>query len=279
MANIKISELNSIVEKDYTDVLPIVDTSANETKKISIEKLIDNNVELLDVIDIAPSECSIGDKYYNTEDNLIYTAVDTDTWSSTGEQPKSGVFYIVFSKQSNYVYDGTTLVSVGGGSGDLIMVNEEPTEDTKLQIESNDLDPQGTYITNTESQSTTLGYSAAYTNARNTYSTNETFTGKYWIDGKPIYRKAIEITDTNASASNWKEYTYTTLGLPSTIELCMFPEAYTQITQANKLYTESFYSNGSRVQTAPADSKVNVLGNGATYSKYIIIAEYTKTTD
>ena len=113
MANIKISELNSIVEKDYTDVLPIVDTSANETKKISIEKLIDNNVELLDVIDIAPSECSIGDKYYNTEDNLIYTAVDTDTWSSTGEQPKSGVFYIVFSKQSNYVYDGTTLQYVG----------------------------------------------------------------------------------------------------------------------------------------------------------------------
>lgn len=113
----------------------------------------------------------------------------------------------------------------------------------------------------------------------NDYSTDEIDTGKKWINGKPIYRKVIEITDTNPSASNWKEYTYTTLGLSSTIELCMFPEAYTQITQANKLYTESFYSNGSRVQTAPADSKVNVLGNGATYSKYIIIAEYTKTTD
>ena len=164
MANIKISELNSIVEKDYTDVLPIVDTSANETKKISIEKLIDNNVELLDVIDIAPSECSIGDKYYNTEDNLIYTAVDTDTWSSTGEQPKSGVFYIVFSKQSNYVYDGTTLVSVGGGSGDLIMVNEEPTEDTKLYIEDEDLEPQGLEIANEYNTADNMAYSCDYVN-------------------------------------------------------------------------------------------------------------------
>ena len=59
----------------------------------------------------------------------------------------------------------------------------------------------------------------------------------------------------------------------------MFPEAYTQIIQTNYLYTESLYSNGSRVQTSPANSKVNILGNGATYSKYILIAEYTKTTD
>ena len=166
MANIKISELNSIVEKDYTDLLPIVDTSANETKKISIEKLIDNNVELLDVTDTAPSECSTGDKYYNTEDNLIYTAVDTDTWSSTGDQPKSGVFYIVFSKQSNYVYDGTTLISVGGGSGssDIVMVNEEPTEDTKLYIEDDDLEPQGLPIANSYNTANNMAYSCDYAN-------------------------------------------------------------------------------------------------------------------
>jgi hypothetical protein len=30
-----------------------------------------------------------------------------------------------------------------------------------------------------------------YIKAQNTYSTEETFTGKYWIDGKKIYRKLI----------------------------------------------------------------------------------------
>lgn len=31
----------------------------------------------------------------------------------------------------------------------------------------------------------------------NTYSTNEQFTGKYWIDGKKIYRKAFEFISSN----------------------------------------------------------------------------------
>lgn len=238
-------------------------TELNAQNMNHIEDGIANtqNVQLIAVSDTAPSECQINDKYYNTEDNLIYTATNEDTWSEDGEEPIYDILYIILDEKTTYTYNGETLISVGGGGGGGITVApDEPTEDTKLYIESMDLDAQ--YEVNEDK-----------------YSTNETLTNKVWIDGKPIYRKVIEITDTNPSASNWKEYTYTTLGLSSTIELCMFPEAYTQITQAGKLYTESFYSNGSRVQTAPADSKVNVLGNGASYSKYIIIAEYTKTTD
>ena len=42
MANIKISELNELYEaqKDYNDYVPVVDTSADETKKISVKNLI-----------------------------------------------------------------------------------------------------------------------------------------------------------------------------------------------------------------------------------------------
>lgn len=117
MANVKISELNSLNKKAYNDVVPIVDTSANETKKVSIEELVNNNVSLIAVDSEAPEECVEGDKYFNTTTNLIYTATDTDTWSSTGESPIEGIFYIVFEEQTTYAYNGTTLISVGGGAG------------------------------------------------------------------------------------------------------------------------------------------------------------------
>lgn len=103
------------------------------------------SVSLLAVTDTAPSECSEGDKYYNTTTNRIYTATGTDTWETTGVEPETGVFYVVFETQSNYTYDGTELISVGGGGGssDIVVVGtDEPTEDTKLQIESFDLDAQ-----------------------------------------------------------------------------------------------------------------------------------------
>lgn len=41
MANVKISELNELTEKALDDYLPIVDTSADETKKIATQTLLD----------------------------------------------------------------------------------------------------------------------------------------------------------------------------------------------------------------------------------------------
>lgn len=116
MANIKISELNELTEKGYDDYVPVVDTSANETKKIKVEELI-KGVYLLAVTDTAPAECSVGDKYYNTTTNKIYRATDEDTWGTTGEDAVEGIMYVVFDTQTVYAYNGTTLVSVGGGAG------------------------------------------------------------------------------------------------------------------------------------------------------------------
>lgn len=121
MASIKISELSSLTQKDYNDVIPIVDTSANETKKVSIETLIDNNVKLLTVSDEAPSSPTQGDKYYNTTNNKIYTYVGGNEWYDNGT-PKQGILYIVFDEQTTYAYNGTTLVSVGGGQGSMMVV-------------------------------------------------------------------------------------------------------------------------------------------------------------
>jgi microcystin-dependent protein len=75
------------------------------------------NVELIAVTDITPTECAKGEKYFNTIDNLIYTATDTNTWGTTGEKALRGILYVVISSQTSYYYNGTTLISIGGGSG------------------------------------------------------------------------------------------------------------------------------------------------------------------
>ena len=116
MANIKISELNELETKHRDDLLPIVNSSNNETEKIKVENLINENVKLIAVSSTAPSECSLGDKYFNTTSKKIYTAIANNTWSSTGENAVEGILYIVFSEQSTYAYNGTTLVSVGSGN-------------------------------------------------------------------------------------------------------------------------------------------------------------------
>lgn len=95
-----------------------LETELNADNMNHMENGIENSYGqfLIAVSDTAPLECSIGDKYYNTTSNKIFTAVGSDTWGSTGEDAELGVFYIVLETQNIYTYDGETLVSVGGGS-------------------------------------------------------------------------------------------------------------------------------------------------------------------
>ena len=57
-------------------------------------------------------------------------------------------------------------------------------------------------VSNTKSESTTDTYSCDYVNKLNAYSTEEVFTGKYWIDGKPIYKKVFTFTSLENSSDN-----------------------------------------------------------------------------
>lgn len=122
MANIKISELNELTKSQtaYDDYLAIVDTSADETKKISVENLIASNVELLAVVEQGEPEPEPiqGARYYSKGANLIFYAYDDEHWGRP-QTPIAGIFYVVISEQTTYTYDeeNETLVSVGGGSG------------------------------------------------------------------------------------------------------------------------------------------------------------------
>jgi len=104
---------NNVTDLDATNMNHIED---------GIEKAY--GVVLLAVVDTAPSECSVGDKYFNTTTNKIYDATDTDTWDTEGYDAESGVFYVVFSEKAIYTYNGTTLVGVGssGAGGESIPV-------------------------------------------------------------------------------------------------------------------------------------------------------------
>lgn len=70
------------------------------------------NIRLVAVSSTAPSTCVIGNKYYNSTDNVIYRAIDTNTWSPTGTTPVFGIFYPLIDNSDIYQYDGTKLVSI-----------------------------------------------------------------------------------------------------------------------------------------------------------------------
>lgn len=129
--NPNVQDINKVNATDMNEIKNVV--NSNETKV------------LLAVTDTAPAQCSTGDMYYDTTDDLIYTATGTNTWGSTGVAPTENTIYVVYSTQTAYAYDGDSLISVGGGSGssDIVMVYPDTaTAETKLYIEESDLNFQ-----------------------------------------------------------------------------------------------------------------------------------------
>lgn len=158
-----------------------------------IEEGIHNNqnIEIIAISEDEPEEYEIGDKYYNSIHKLIYTRNEND-WG-VGEQPIRGAFYLVLSEQSSYYFDGSDLVSVGGGSEDILIQDEEPlTDDWKLWIDTGEIDGSFSEVVDTlQGNETTKAPSVRAVNKINTYSTNEIIIGEYF--GKPLYRKCYQI--------------------------------------------------------------------------------------
>ena len=114
-------------------------------------------------------------------------------------------------------------------------------------------------------ENNTISYSEAY-------STSEHFTGKYWIDGKPIYRivKVISVgvnatVETNLSSLN--------------IDTLMAPHGWVKQPSGNFVYVPYYY-NSSDLGACFYRSSTGVLvcksGSGAGAGTWTIILEYTK---
>lgn len=138
-------------------------------------------------------------------------------------------------------------------------------------------------ILNTESNSQTDTYSCDYLNKLNTYSTTEQRIGT-WINGKPIYRKVIDLGSGDISRATFS------LGL-TTIRTIIR-------TECNILVSDGLWRNlpFCYTSTNDAEGKPTWMGGfnirtsngtlymeagttiGSIYEGYFVI-EYTKTTD
>lgn len=115
------------------------------------------------------------------------------------------------------------------------------------------------------------------------YSTEETFTGKYWINGKKIYRKVYEV-GTLPTAKQIKQIPLNCPEMERVLDL--YGYAYNPNTGSN--YTFPIITNTptttSNLTAVPNVTKqiINLYSEITDYSIYTetyITLEYTKTTD
>lgn len=109
------------------------------------------------------------------------------------------------------------------------------------------------------------------------YSTEEIFTGKHWIDGKPIYRKVVE----HIVGQSWKDVE----GI-SNIEHCFGVTGYFELNQDEEFIIPFTAAGGSSTiglwfSVSKITHKLRQATNSEGYynKKIILIVEYTKTTD
>lgn len=245
------------------------DTELNAENMNHIEDGIANayNVVLLAVSDTAPSECSEGDKYFNTDSNKIYTATGTNTWGSTGEDPIEDILYVVFETQTSYTYDADneTLISVGGGGGGGIVVEpDEPTEDTKLIIEESDLDFQGLEIVNEYNTADNMTYSCAYINGTVLYENASGTSSNIELNGDISDYSFIEFIATNRDNTNeiFNSFKYDT---SKTIYTLM---GETVSSNSFNIFTKTYTKGTTTAGKTTLTSSTGRLYNGSSTSNY-----------
>ena len=109
---------------------------------------------------------------------------------------------------------------------------------------------------------------------RSQYSTDEQFTGEYWIDGKPLYRKVYEVTTPSSTGT---ATILETIGNEKTVIKVEGSIVLTNASipinfyQSSSVYSDAFTGNGNLYMTIGPST---YAGKSA-----VIILEYTKTTD
>jgi len=101
------------------------------------------------------------------------------------------------------------------------------------------------------------------------YSTTEQATGGKWIDGKPIYRKVIEINSVTASASS-QGFSHGVTGLEKIITL------YGNCVISNRERMFPYFDNENRCFVVYYDSTNIQMFFGYSATNLKIVIEYTK---
>lgn len=136
-------------------------------------------IELLTVSSAAPTQCNIGDKYYNTTTSKIYTAIATNMWATTGENPSNLYLYADLEHKELYYYDGTDFKSYGSSKKEVGYADEQLEGTEVILIEDSDFNGENSVELAKVEQNLITGQEVA---------TNE------YVDGKRVYLKRIEFT-------------------------------------------------------------------------------------
>lgn len=122
-------------------------------------------IDLVAISPTPPATAQIGDKYYNTTTNYIYTAVEANTWGMTGVEPSDDIMYKNNVTDILYIYNGNSLqsttyqppsyiISYSAGSfyyeisnGDFVKNGSVKVADiqTLWLLQAQDVDPQQVY--------------------------------------------------------------------------------------------------------------------------------------
>ena len=210
----------------------------------------------------------------------------SDGWAdiqlrSTGEIQYHEINVGTYTWSANYKTNGTNAgdVSATGNYGAQLGGKTESGSASTLQpyivtnyiIKVSQTRALAGKTVNAFSNSTTDAYSCDYVNDRNTYSTSETFTGKYWIDGKPIYRKVVPFTLSSTTGS----FQYQAHGI-SNIGTYRHIELYYTISEG---YWKT--PNDAIVEIGVTSANIQYYNNNNSYvagqDAYAIL-EYTKTS-
>ena len=125
-------------------------------------------------------------------------------------------------------------------------------------------------IVNAYSTSQNSAYSCDYLNDCNTYSTSETFTGKYWVDGKPIYRSTYTGTTSSTGATT----------LNTSIDSLVAEGGYATYNSNYQFPVPSSFGtdgkNDIRIIKTPAGTLSFQYGTALYNGAYVVWVEYTK---
>lgn len=183
---------------------------------------------------------------------------------SLNQGSASSGYQLHYNATANPFSQGTINTAFAGESG--TNKNLQPYQVVCYIIKANQSAGVVAEVENASSNSQTNVYSCDYINDCNSYSTTETFTGKHWTDGKPVYRKVVPFTTTWSS----NEQTVALVsGYSTIIKVDVFSEDGRNLAWYDKSQIDCYMSNGS-LKFKPDNADFNNKSWNA-------IVEYTKS--
>lgn len=232
-------------------------------------------IELLTVSSTAPSKCTIRDKYYNTTTSKIYTAIATNTWGTTEENPSSLYLYADLEHKELYYYDGADFKSYGSGKKEVGYADEQLEGTEVILIEDSDFNGENSVELakveqnlTSNSENTVPSVQAVNDGIKTNVTTGQEVATNEYIDGKRVYVKRATFT-TGSTVNTW----YAIIKLSSNCNLIDFYGAITVDTEQYPLINDGHSNYFQTASKTLSHKHVNEYYNN---KSGWVVAKYTK---